>query len=126
MSNRFDEDAIKAKISSLTNAANLSLCHDKPQEYQIKLVPNKDMQPAKFKKILDYPLTYLAHPVTIKAVRSELFTTGECIEDFALILCCGGCKQEVDIQFWKFCPHCETPFPKEVLHKDFKITGQNN
>jgi hypothetical protein len=117
MSNRFDEDAVKAKIASLTNAANLALCDQHTQDFQVRLLPDNSLAPARFKKILDYPPTYLAHPVTIRAVRPDLFTAGECLEDFAIVHCCFGCKQEIDIQFWKFCPFCERQFPRELLKK---------
>ena len=82
------------KLKSYSNAANLPLFNSVPS-------------PAKF---IPDPLqtnVFRAHPVTIRAMRKELFMGGENFVDLECLRICDSCKHEIDLQFWKFCPYCE-------------------
>ena len=73
------------------------------------------MRPAAFKPHPFEPNTYLAqHPVTIRAMKKDIFAAGsELFEDLEDIVSCSSCFQELDRQFWWFCPYCESSLPKE-------------
>ncbi len=51
--------------------------------------------------------TYKAHPLTIRALRKDIFFQGQ--EEFAILEAlyqCYSCNNEIDLQFWKSCPYC--------------------
>lgn len=78
------------------------------QEIKVTIRPDKSVLPAKF--IAD-PLNvggYKAHPVTIRALRKDIFTAGdELFEDLEQWSICTSCNKSLDLQFWIFCPYCE-------------------
>lgn len=78
-----------------------------PQTINVTLLPNNQMAPALFKPIDRDNNVYEAHPLTIRAVKPEIFATDNDLTDFSEEYYCFGCKQKIDLQFWKFCPYCE-------------------
>ncbi len=84
------------------------------QEVQVQIFPDKSVTPAKFIPNKTIPGTFRAHPVTIAAMRADLFANmyDEAFEELSQSITCSGCQSSVDKQFWKFCPHCEASFPK--------------
>jgi hypothetical protein len=96
------------KLKSYSNAANLPLFNpDYHEKYEVKIKPDSTIAPAKF---IPDPLqtnVFRAHPVTIRAMRKELFMGGENFVDLECLRICDSCKHEIDLQFWKFCPYCE-------------------
>ena len=101
------------KIDQLSNAAGHKLLDTQQSTTQkIELVPDKSISPGMFRPSkLALRVVYLAHPVTIRAVRKEIFMVGNNeFEDLEEIIQCQSCKRELDIQFWKFCPFCEASF----------------
>lgn len=98
------------KLKTYKNAANLPLFHDDYHEqYQVQILPDKNIAPAKFIPDPLRPNVYKAHPVTIRAMRKELFMGGEDFIDLECLYVCASCKHQIDLQFWHFCPYCEAP-----------------
>lgn len=87
---------------------------DPVQEVKVQIFPDKSVTPAKFIPNQTMPGTFRAHPLTIAAMRHDLFANmyDEAFAELSDIITCSDCKNEVDKQFWKFCPHCEASFPK--------------
>lgn len=95
------------KLKELTNAAGTRLLDiEGPITRKIQLLPNKDISPAKFKAHPFLADSYWAHPLTIQAVRVELFMAGEGFEDLEHPYQCVSCDYKLDLQFWKLCPYC--------------------
>jgi hypothetical protein len=108
LNKKFDQEAVKKKLSSYTNAANQPLFHsDKHFEVKVKIKPDKSIAPALFKPDLENPGHYKAHPQTINAMRKDLFMGGEDFIDLEVKVDCDSCHKTLDLQFWKHCPFCE-------------------
>lgn len=78
------------------------------QETQVKLIPDEKIARAQFKPDPFLPNSYRAHPVTLRAVRKEIFLAATSLDELEEKFHCRGCLQELDLQFWHFCPYCES------------------
>ena len=79
------------------------------KEFQVQINPDKSVSPAKFIPDPLLPGQYRAHPTTIRAMRKDLFVGGaEVFEDLEVRYLCYSCHKELDLQFWQFCPYCES------------------
>jgi hypothetical protein len=99
-------------LKRLTNAVDQPLLRlDLVDEVKLSLRPDRSVSPAKFRPDPLIPGGYLAHPVTLRAVRKELFSVGaEEFLDLETLIVCESCRTEIDAQFWHFCPFCEASF----------------
>ena len=84
-----------------------------PQIKKIELRPDPTIKRGLFKRHLLVDTLWLAHPSTIKAVRKDIFMGGEEFEELEILIQCQSCKEILDIQFWNFCPFCESSFPND-------------
>ncbi len=92
-----------------------SIFNSTPNEVvKVELRPKEDMQRGLFKPDPLIPGGYIAHPVTIRAVRKDIFLAGEDFIELEILYTCWSCKKELDLQFWHFCPYCEASFPKNL------------
>lgn len=106
----FDAESQFQKLKSYSNAFETSLYQtDTHEKYEINIRPDISIARGKFIPTLN-PKEYKAHPVTIKAMRKEIFMGGDDFVDLECIIHCDSCKTEVDLQFWHFCPFCEAAF----------------
>lgn len=111
LKNKHDPSSQLQKIQSYTNAAGSSLfAKELSETHQINILPDKNVPPAKFIPDSLIPKKFYAHPITIRAMRKELFMGGEDFVDLECLLTCASCKLELDVQFWEFCPYCEASF----------------
>lgn len=103
------------KLKTYSNAADTQLFDmDMHETHQVQIIPDKAIAPALFIPDKLIPKKFYAHPVTIRAMRKELFMGGEDFVDLECLHNCASCKTEVDIQFWHFCPYCEASFPNGI------------
>lgn len=79
------------------------------QDVTVKIRVNESVPPAMFKPDPLLPGGYIANSLTIKAMRPDIFVLGESDDDLSSSYHC-ACGQELDIQFWKFCPYCSRAF----------------
>ena len=102
------------KLKSATNAAGLSHFNlERYQETKVQLIPDPSISLGKFKASILVEGAYMAHPTTIRAMKKDIFAAGnELFEDLEDIIECSSCRQQIDRQFWYFCPYCEAQFPK--------------
>ncbi len=81
------------------------------QDIQVNIRPDATVQPAMFIPDPLLPGGYKAHPVTIAALKKDIFAAGsELFEDLEDLVTCDSCQHELDRQFWHFCPYCEAKF----------------
>lgn len=76
---------------------------------KVHLKPDESVSPAKFRLDPLRPDTYRAHPLTISAVREDIFFQGQ--DEFSILKLdyqCHHCQNEMDLQFWRHCPYCGT------------------
>lgn len=99
-------------LKSLTNAANLPLLNvDYVDTHQVQIIPDKNIAPALFVPDLLNPKKYRANPITIRALKKDIFVAGnEGFEDLEIMHQCLSCQKIIDLQFWHFCPYCEKSF----------------
>ena len=111
LNRKHDPQSQLEKLKTYSNAANLPLFNtDYHETYNVKITPDKSIAPAKFIPDPLRPNEVRAHPVTIRAMRKELFMGGIDFVDLECLRVCASCKTELDMQFWHFCPYCEASF----------------
>lgn len=123
MTREFESEKLYQKLQSATNAVDQKMFGPKAEaEIRVQIYPDKSVAPAKFIPNASLPGTYRAHPVTIRAMRPEIFTGAhnELFTDLEYNIKCDSCFETYDLQFWKFCPFCEKSIPKD-LPKALKI-----
>jgi hypothetical protein len=108
LNEKHDPQSQLKKLKTYSNAAGTPLFHtDYHDKYSVNIKPNHKIARAKFIPDPLLPNVFHAHPVTIKAMRKELFMGGVDFIDLECLRICDSCKQEIDLQFWHFCPYCE-------------------
>lgn len=110
MKNKFDPNNVVEKTKTILNAAGRPAFGQELEEFDVRIRPNDNVELALFKPDPLLPGGYIAHTLTIKAMRKDLFMHGEDFVDLEHKYICEGCKKELDLQFWQFCPYCEKPF----------------
>ena len=107
--------AFYEKLMQATNAVNAPHFSNQPEkEFDVK-IRDDSVSPGMFKPDPLNPGHYKAHEVTISAMRKDLFVAGsEEFIDLQKTYFCQSCSQELDTQFWTFCPYCEASFPKDL------------
>ena len=119
MSSRYSKDQTDAfyqKLMQATNAANAPHFGNQPEEeFNVRIRRDDNVSPGMFKPDPLNPGHYKAHELTIKAMRKDLFFGGsDEFVDLERPYTCVSCGQNLDIQFWTFCPYCEASFPKDL------------
>ncbi len=103
------------KLMQATNAIGAPHFGEKPEEVKVDIRPDSSIGPGMFKPDPLKPGHYKAHPTTIRAMRKDIFVGGsDEFIDLEKPYTCFKCRQNLDLQFWTFCPFCEAPFPKDL------------
>ena len=96
------------KLMQEKNLASRQHFSSHPTEViSVQLRPDEKVTPAKFVPDSLVPGGYKANPLTIKALRKDIFLQGQ--EEFSVLESlyrCYQCNETMDLQFWKFCPYC--------------------
>ncbi len=117
MSRDFESEALYQKLMAAQNSIEERMFSPNAEkEIQVQIFPDNSVSPAKFIPNKSIPGTFRAHPVTIRAMRPEIFTGAhnELFADLEYMIECDSCHTGYDLQFWKFCPHCEKSIPKDL------------
>jgi hypothetical protein len=80
--------------------------HELPENHKLELKPDENVRTGLFKPVPGQSHTFTAHPLTIKAIRKDLFVSDLEFEDYSLELECSKCSNAYDLQFYRQCPHC--------------------
>ena len=109
---KFDLNQAYETLKLLENAAGVPhLNTGGVEEKKVQILPDKSISRGNFKIHPFLENTYKAHPITIRAMRRDLFAAGmELFVDLEQLTQCQSCKSELDRQFWLFCPYCEEKF----------------
>lgn len=111
LQNKHDPYSQVEKLKTYNNAGNLPLFEtDFHETHEVQIIPDKSVKRALFIPDPLNPKKFKAHPITIAAMRKELFMGGEDFVDLECLIKCESCHTTIDIQFWKFCPHCEASY----------------
>ena len=79
-------------------------------ETEVNIIPDKTVSLGKFLPSKVIVGQYKAHPITIRAMKKNIFAAGDDLfSELAKPYIC-KCGQNLDIQFWHFCPYCEAEF----------------
>jgi hypothetical protein len=112
LQNKFDPQSQFDKLKTYKNAVDLPQFNSNLQElYNVNIKPDTSVARGAFIPHPLIPNQYRAHPVTIRAMRKEIFMGGDEFVDLECLYICASCKTQLDIQFWHFCPYCEASFP---------------
>ena len=105
-------EQVQDYLTKLENAATMPLLQmDRPQDFKVNIHPDKEISPGMFKPSKIADAQYYAHPLTIEALKKNIFMAGQDFEDLEIPFQCQGCKSDLDVQFWHFCPYCGDKFP---------------
>jgi len=85
---------------------------EKREDVKINIRADEKIAPAMFKMDPLIPGGYVANSLTIRAMRQDIFVLGDSLEDLSACFIC-PCGKEIDVQFWKLCPHCGRSTPSE-------------
>ena len=108
MTDLFSPNCSLDRIKNLTHGNSTpTVSLQEHEDIKINIRPNKEIAPALFKPDPLIPGGHIAHPTTIRAMRKEIFCTGFDVDLNEKLIICHSCKQELDLQFWHFCPFCE-------------------
>lgn len=112
MTDQNEPNKLLEKLKQATNAAGKNHFNfTATDDIQVNLRPDTTVQPAMFIPDPLLPGCYKAHPVTLRALRKDIFAAGnELFEDLEDLTTCETCQQIIDRQFWHFCPFCEAKF----------------
>ena len=110
--NNFDPNLLHKKLMTYSNAAGSQLYSStQDQEVKVQILPDNSVAPAKFLPHDLIPGAFKANPLTIAAMRKDIFVGGDGeFRDLQSLILCQGCNREIDRQFWIFCPFCEAKF----------------
>ncbi len=105
------------RLMNYKNAAGLPLYNLRPsKEVKVEVFPDKSVARARFLPHDSKQGLFRAHPQTIAAMKKDLFMAEKDeFVDLQKVIKCSQCHQELDLQFWKFCPFCEAKF--ETTHQ---------
>jgi hypothetical protein len=84
------------------------------EDIQIHVRPDTTVALGMFKPHPFMQGMWIAHPTTIRAMRKDLFLVSDGFEEFENLYTCRGCCTEIDLQYWLFCPYCETSFSNDA------------
>lgn len=77
---------------------------DHQQNFSIQIIPDESIGASKFKPHPTQSNSYLAHPLTIYAMRHDIFVLGDDVV-FTDVEC-ERCRKVVEKECWKVCPFC--------------------
>jgi hypothetical protein len=110
----FNPNLLYESLMRASNAGGKQHFSNDYEEVKVNINPDKNVSLGNFKPDLLNPGHYKAHPTTIAAMRKDLFTAGsDEFLDLEKPYICEGCKRTLDMQFWQFCPYCETHFSND-------------
>jgi hypothetical protein len=95
------------EIENMAGMPNFDL--EQKQDIRVQVRVDEKIAPAKFKADPLIPGGYVANSLTIRAMRPDIFVLGDSLDDLSASYQC-TCGEELDIQFWKFCPFCARAF----------------
>ena len=110
-----DEDKRAQKIlkqlESAKNAVNKPHFQTQNiQETEVQIRADKSVSLGKFLPDPAMVGHYRAHPITIRAMKKNIFAAGnDLFFELEKPYQC-KCGQNLDMQFWHFCPYCEAEF----------------
>ncbi len=90
---------------------------------KIDINPDTSISRGKFMPDPKRSGAWVAHPVTIRAMRNDIFMVDSQVAEFEQLFRCESCKEQLDLQFWILCPFCEKEFPKHV--NDILVVSTN-
>lgn len=104
--NHKDPHSLLEKIKQLENAVGEPAFDlESREDIQVKIRVSESVGPGMFKPDPLVPGGYIANSLTIRAMRPDIFVTGDTVEDLAEAYQC-ACGKNFDLQFWKLCPYC--------------------
>ena len=91
------------EIENMVGQPNFDL--EQREDIKIQIRVNEAVGPAMFRPDPLVPGGYIANSLTIRAMRPDIFVLGDSLDDLSAPSAC-ACGKELDVQFWKICPHC--------------------
>ena len=111
MSDSFGPERKYKKLMEQLNAAGRPHFSKCDKEYKVKILKDSSVEPGMFVPDCVVTGSYRAHPITIRAMRKDIFVAGnELFQDLEMLYTCSNCSKSLDLQFWHFCPYCEATF----------------
>lgn len=104
-------DQAQAYLKSLENQVGDPLVNlNKQQDFSVHIEIDNSLGPARFKAHPTIEGFWYASQETFRAMKKDIFSLGEDIDEMTNIIECKSCKTNVDTQFWHHCPYCTAQF----------------
>lgn len=111
---RKEEEQIKRaldKINSIENMVDRPMYNiQAPEEKKVEIKVDNKVEHGKFLPSKAIPDLWYASEQTYRAMKKNLFATGDNIDEISEPYTCHSCKSQLDKQFWNFCPFCGQSF----------------
>lgn len=99
------------QISSYQTAINSPLFNlEHSEEFKVHFKVSNKVAHGMFLPIKDSPGLWLTSDQTLKALKKDIFTLADDIDELKSPYQCHSCKSDLDRQFWHFCPYCAEGF----------------
>ena len=99
------------KVSQYRNIIDEPLFNlEKKQEVKIEIKVDNSIEHGLFKPSKVINGLWYASAQTYRAMKKDLFSFGESIDEIAEPYQCHSCHTNLDKQFWFFCPYCGESF----------------
>ena len=101
MSSQDEWDKIKKEQDAYGRSAYLL---DQQEERSIQIIPDENISPAKFLPDPQKVGFFRAHPLTIQAMKKDIFLLGDDVH--FTMLTCRDCSKAAEKECWNICPYC--------------------
>ena len=99
------------KINSIENMVDRPMYQiNKPEQTKIEIKVDPKVEHGKFVPSKIVPHLWYASEQTYRAMKKDIFATGDNIDELIEAYQCYSCKTDLDKQFWYFCPFCGQRF----------------
>lgn len=99
------------KISSIETLVNTPQYHiNTAQEFKVHIKISNKVAHGMFIPLKDSPGQWMSSEQTYRALKKDIFSLAENIDELMEPHDCSSCKSSLDKQFWHFCPYCGQGF----------------
>ena len=99
------------KVKSFENMIDEPMYNTRPEEeFKIHIKVDDSVKHGLFIPSKIYPGQWRASYQTFRAMKKDIFSLGNSIDELVDPYECQSCKTDLDKQFWYFCPYCGEKF----------------
>lgn len=99
------------KVGNMTNIVEKPLFNlEQEEQVQVEIKIDKKVPNGLFIPSKAIAGIWYANEQTFRAMKKDIFTLGDSLDEIKEPYTCHSCKTDLDMQFWHFCPYCGERF----------------